>query len=232
MKTWLSFLLLLSLCFCNKVIAQEQNITTEDIIRYYPTATPEEKLVIDSLFSEIVEQQKAVQINSICGVSFGSSREEVGRILRNKFGEPHFISDDSRIVYENIKYAGIDFDSLYFLFQSDGYNSFLSTCIFLKDAKNKSKAIEITELYKNILSKKYTLSEDTDFNGFKTYGGGISPLWKGDWYDFLTNLSNGKYLTAIHTDVIEFDESYVKKYGNKYSVRIIYGPFQYVTEEF
>lgn len=233
MRTWISIVILFSLCLCNNVVAQEQNLTTEDIVRYYPLASPEEKVVIDSLFSDLVEKQKAVQVTSICGVPFGSSRLEAGRVLRNKFGEPYFLSDDSHIVYNNVKYGGMDFDSIHFLFQSDGYNSYFNTCIFIKGAKNKSKANEIMESYKRLLSKKYEpLSEDTDALGFKNYGGGISPLWNGNWYDFMTKLSDGIYLTAVHTDVIEYDENLVRDFGNKYGVRIIYGPYQYVEEEF
>ena len=79
-------------------MAQEQSITTEDIARYYPFASPEEKVVIDSLFFFFFEKQKAVQVTSICGVPFGASRLEAGRVLRNKFGEPHYLSDDTHII--------------------------------------------------------------------------------------------------------------------------------------
>lgn len=232
MKNILSILFILLFAIPFKAVAQSDSITTADIIRYYPLASPEEKVVIDSLFSDLVERQKSVQITSICGVPFGASRAEAARVLRNKFGEPNYLSNDTHIVYNNVKYGGVDFGSIHFLFQSDGYNSYLNTVIFVNGAKNKSKANEIMELYKNLLSKKYELSEDTDALGFKNYGGGVSPLWNGNWYDFMTNLSDGSYLTAVHTDVIEYDDNLVRDFGDKYGVRIIYGPFQYVTEEF
>lgn len=232
MKKIVTAILVLLTLFPLKAAAQNENITTEDIIRYYPLASPEEKVVIDSLFSDFVSSQKANQIKSICNVPFGVTRSEAGRILRNKFGEPNYLSSDTHIVYNNVKYGGIDFDSIHFLFQSDGYNSFLNTVIFINGAKNKSKANEIMELYRNLLSKKYELSEDTDALGFKNYGGGVSPLWNGNWYDFMTNLSSGIYLTAVHTDVIEYEDNLVRDFGDKYGVRIIYGPFQYVTEDF
>ena len=136
-------------------------------------------------------------------------------------------------LYNNVKYGGMDFDSVYFLFQSDGYTSFFNTCIFIKDAKNKSRANEIMESYKRLLSKKYEpLSEDTDNLGFKNFSGGISPFWNGNWYDFFSMLSDGIYLTAVHTDVIKYSENLVRDFGNKYGVRIVYGPYQYVKEEF
>ena len=150
MKTWITIFIFFSLCLCSKAIAQEQNLTTEDIIRYYPLASPEEKVAIDSLFSDLIVKQKAAQVTYICGVPFGSSRLEAARILRNKFGEPYYLSDNTHIVYNNVKYGGMDFDSVHFLFQSDGYNSYFNTCIFIKGAKNKLKANEIMESYKRL----------------------------------------------------------------------------------
>ena len=44
---------------------------------------------------------------------------------------------------------------------------------------------------------------------------------------------NGQsYLTAVHTDVIEFDKEINIIKGLLYGVRIIYGPYEYVVEEF
>lgn len=90
------------------------------------------------------------------------------------------------------------------------------------------------DLYNEVLSKKYQLFETTDDFGFKIYGGGVSPLWDGSWFDYVSNLSDGKYSTAIHTDVIEYDDDLVSEYGYKYKygVRIVYAPFEYVKEEF
>jgi len=228
----LFFTIALFLSFVDNVFAQDFDPVVEDIIKKYPTATAEQKSAIDSIWNNSVELWKSMQITSICGVPFGSSRTEATRILQNKFGEPFYLSDNNSIIYNNVKYAGLDFDSVYFLFQSDGFNSFFNACIFVKEAKNRAKANEISELYKHILSEKYNLSEETDDNGFKMYAGGISPLWKGNWYDFMTNLSKGTYLIALHTDVVKYDENTVNYLGNKYAVRIIYGPYQYVKEEF
>lgn len=209
------------------------DIKSEDIINYYSNASLEEKAVIDSLFSDFVEQQKAQQINSICGIPFGASHSDAMKVLRNKYGEPYSLSNDNHIVYKDVKYAGINFDSIHFLFQPGDLNSYFNACFFIKDAKSKSKAIEIMDLYKEVLGKKYQLYEATDESGFKIYGGGISPLWNGDWLDYMSNISNGKYFTAIRTDVIEYDEDLGREFGGiKYGVRIIYGPYEYVKEEF
>lgn len=96
----------------------------------------------------------------------------------------------------------------------------------LKKQKNKKDIQPILDLYKELLSKKYTLSEVIGEFGFLDYGGGVSPLWSGSPFELLD------HLTAFHTDVIEYDSSLAATFGNKYGVRIIYGPYNYVNEEF
>lgn len=230
MKYVLSLILLLVAPFI--MCAQDPGFTTEDILRYYKIASPQEKQSIDSLFIDMEARSKAIQIKSICGVDFGMSRENALSILRNKYGSPMYSPNEMVLSFENIKYAGLDFETVHFLFQSDGRRSYLYSCIFVKGAKNKSEAEEITELYRSVLSRKYELSESVTDNGFKTYGGGISPMWDGKWYTLLESLDEGKYLTALHTDVIEYESSLVRDFGNKYGVRIIYGPYEFVEEEF
>jgi len=227
------FILLLVLC-CFAIVgfAQDSSVTTADILRYYRIATPSERAAIDSMFVDMEQKQQAIQIKSICGVNFGMSKEAASSILRNKYGSPMYNPNDMMLSFENIKYAGVDFDNVHFLFQSDGQRSYLYSCIFIKAAKNKQRVNEIIDLYKTVLSRKYELSEGTDDNGFKIYGGGVSPLWDGKWYTFMEALDSGEFLTAFHTDVIEYDRDLVNTFGNLYGVRLIYGPFQYVNEEF
>ena len=229
MKQILLFLLLIVPCI---VKGQESNVSLADMLKYYRTASLSEKQSIDSLFMDMESKNRASQIKSICGVDFGMSREDALFILRNKYGRPLYNPNEMVISFENVKYAGVDFESVHFLFQSDGKTSHLNSCIFVKGAKDKKAAEEITEIYRTVLSRKYDLSESVTENGFKTYGGGISPLWDGHWFTLLEGLDEGKYLTGLHTDVIEYDNSLVRQFGNKYGVRIIYGPFEFVEEEF
>lgn len=42
----------------------------------------------------------------------------------------------------------------------------------------------------------------------------------------------GNYTGAVHIDIINYDEELAQNAGFEYSVRIIYGPFNYVKEEF
>lgn len=206
-----------------------------EICSIYDTAPSELKSRIDSIFTDYVNEHKAIQVKSICNVPFGSSMDEASYLLHNKFGaEMNIKLNDLTISYEDIKYAGIDFKNVYFMFQSDGIRNYFNCCIFVKPAKTKEEAAKIMELYKSVLSNKYDLVETEDAMGFKSYGGGISPLWNGHWYPLVKdiNSTNPKYLVAIKTDVIEYDSTVVESFGNKYGVRMIYGPYEYVTEEF
>ena len=81
---------------------------------------------------------------------------------------------------------------------------------------------------RDILSKKYDLSSFKDDNEFDLYAGGISPLWDGRWKSFL----EGKYTAAVHIDIINYTEELTRSTGIEYSVRLIYGPYNYIKEEF
>ena len=123
---------------------------------------------------------------------------------------------------------GVIFPAVLFLFQSDGLDSYLNACIFIINASSLTDAIEKEKNVADNILSKYTLFEDKDSNGYPTHGGGMSPLWDGRW----TTLDFAKYGTGIHTDIIKYENNLVKVYGNPYAVRIIYGPYDYVKEEF
>lgn len=206
-----------------------------DLISIYETASPELKSRIDSIFTDLVEKHKSIQVKSICGVPFGVSMAEAASILHNKYGEAMDSKpNELAISYKDIRYAGVQFDNVHFLFQSDGIRNYFCTCIFVNGAKTEAEANIIIDLYKSVLSKKYELSEIDGPMGFKIYSGGISPLWNGNWYTFVKDIqsTDTKYLDAIHTDVIEYNSTLIEAFGNRYGVRMIYGPYEYVTEEF
>ena len=197
------------------------------MVEYYKNASQEERALMDSIAAPAMNISKDQQVKQICGINFGISLSEARRVLTNKFGEPMYDPNSSNILsFENVKYAGISFVAIHFLFQSDGWQTYFNACIFIKGAKSKRDVQPILDLYKELLSKKYTLSEADGEFGFLDYGGGISPLWNGSPFDLLGNL------TAFHTDVIEYNSNLVNVFGNKYGVRIIYGPYNYVNEEF
>lgn len=228
MKRFLTLLIGLGIYMLgNAQVPNDSTFTYQRLVEYYKTASQEEKAVMDSLFVSFADAQRDQQVKQICGIKFGIPLPEARRILCNKFGEPIYDpSGSNRLSFKNVKYAGISFDSIHFLFQSDGWQTYFYTCIFIKEAKNKKDVQPILNLYNELLSKKYTLSEVVGEFGFLDYWGGISPLWSGSPFELLDNLM------AFHTDVIEYDSSLVDAFGNRYGVRIIYGPYNYVNEEF
>lgn len=189
--------------------------------------TPEQKDSFAAQLDATVERMKEQQIKTIGGIPFGIDKTIARIKLRNKFGQEFYTTNDNMICFENIKYAGNDFGSVHFLFVSDGTKSFLNSCIFVKKAKTKEEAFKLLNGLRLELEKKYSVISYTGDNGFPNYGGGISPLWDGYFAHFLP-----EYMPAWHIDVIEYNQEIIKEFGHKYGVRLIYGPYKYVNEEF
>ena len=220
------FILFFLLAFTLGVFGQESELEKRQ--REYRFATTEEKAFMDSLYQPLADKLLKEQVKTIGGIPFGISHDKAETMLRNKFGSPEFNPSSTTLSFKNIKYAGHDFDAVHFLFQSDGLDSYLNACIFIVNAGSLADAIEKEKNIANNILSKYTLFEDKDSNGYPTHGGGMSPLWDGRW----TTLDFAKYGNGIHTDIIKYESDLVKVYGNPYAVRIIYGPYDYVKEEF
>lgn len=210
-------------------IAQDDvNFIDDKMKDDYLLASPNEKLRLDSINSIFVEQFKKRQVSGFGNVLFGMVKEDVLPMLKNKFGNPSDSDFGNSIDFKNIRYAGFSFDKAYFNFQSDGIKSYLNGCVLLKTAKSKQEVETIQSNLKMTLSKKYNdLVEGTDEKGFKLYSGGISPLWDGNLY----NLSLDDF-AAVRIDAIEYTRDVVEVFGYRYAVRIVYGPYNYVKEEF
>lgn len=218
----LFFLLIVTL----GTFAQERELEKKQ--REYRFATTEEKALMDSLYQPIADKLLKEQIKTIGGIPFGISHDKAEPMLMNKFGSPEYNSSSTRLSFRDVKYAGRDFAAVHFLFQSNGLDSYLNACIFIINASSLADAIEKEKnIADNVLSK-YTLFEDKDSNGYPIHGGGMSPLWDGRW----TTLDFTKSGIGVHTDIIKYESGVVKKYGTPYAVRIIYGPYDYVKEEF
>lgn len=165
--------------------------------------------------SEELEAERDRQtIKEICGIPFGSSYEKAEQVLENKYGTSSFLSDKTKIYYQNETYAGILFDNIIFLFQSDGYKSYLNGCVFILEATSLSEAKEKRDMLYRKLRLKYDMKEGVDDNGNKFYFGGHSPI-PFDGIGF----------------IIE-----ILKYDNRsripYAARLMYGRYNYVKEEF
>lgn len=72
------------------------------------------------------------------------------------------------------------------------------------------------------------MMELKDSFGFPYYACGYSPLWKEE------NVKEAieKYHSAIHISITEAPKKVVLLTGAKYCVSVIYGPYNFVKEEF
>lgn len=154
----------------------------------------------------------------VCGVRFGVPYETAKDMLKKKFGEPSYLfTDENSIVYQYKSYGGISFSSICFYFQRDGLNSYMNQCVMTIDCKTANDAKNKRDYIWSIAKGKYTAwNEGTDKNGFKYYESGISP--KG-----------GGLNTGFVVDVVKYDKAFD---GCYYCARIMYGPYNYVKEEF
>ncbi len=207
--------------------AQDSILSLEQLQSQYIWASAEERTQMDLAFKETEDKFKAQQVTNIGGIEFGISYEEAKIKLEKKYGNPEYFPNNTALPYSKVKYAGYDFDSINFLFESDGVKSYLNACIFILNAKTKNDAIKKLETLHQLLSQKYELEEYPTDGGYKAYVCGFSPLWDGHWYTFKYDMSG-----AIHTDIIEYKENAIDLEGNRFAARLIYGPYSYVKEEF
>ena len=207
--------------------ANAQEGTLEQAKKTYLNATPEERVKMDSLFQPLADDLQKQQVKTIGGIPFVISHEKAEEMLLNKFGMPEYNPSSTTLSYKNIKYAGRDFDAVHFLFQSDGINSYLNSCIFIVNANSLADAMEKEKNIAEKLLSKYKLYEEKDTNGIPVYSGGISPQWDGRW-----NTVDVDLFCGVHTDIIKYESKLAKIYNIPYAVRIVYGPYDYVNEEF
>lgn len=173
-----------------------------------------EKQVRKQISEEYEREWERQTVKEICGIPFGSSYEKAEEVLGNKYGEKSFLSDKTRIYYRNENYGGILFDKIIFLFQSDGYKSYMNGCVFILEATSLRQAKEKQEMLYKTLRYKYDIKEGEDDNGNKYYFGGHSPLP----FDGI----------GFTIEIIKYENSS----SIPYAARLMYGRYNYVKEEF
>lgn len=178
---------------------------------YYTDYT--EKAVWKAIDDERKQEWERQTVKEICGIPFGSSYEKTKEVLENKYGTSSIFSDKTKIIYENQTYAGITFDDILFLFQSDGYKSYLNGCVFILKANSLKEAKDKRDVLYRKLSWKYDIKESIDDDGNKYYYGGHSPV-PLDGLGFII-------------EILKYDNSV-----NSYAARLMYGRYNYVKEEF
>lgn len=154
----------------------------------------------------------------VCGVRFGSQYETAKEVLQNKFGSPDYtLTDENQIVYNYKTYGGIAFSTIVFAFQRNNNNSYMNQCVMLIDCKTAQEVKEKRDyIFSKVIEKYGTWNEYIDKNGFKYYQSGISPL-------------GGEIGSGFDIDVMKYNKPYN---GYNYFARIIYGPYNYIHEEF
>lgn len=179
-------------------------------------SVPADSTAIDE--EAIIEFLNTQLITEICGVEFGTSYETAKQLLEYKFGDSEYDFEHSRqsISFKNKSYAGFIFDDIHFRFQSDGRNTYLNDVIFIIIAKNSDEAKKKRDMLRDRISQKYYLEKGTDDNKFTYYYGGVSPL---------------KDSMGLSIDIIKYSAEIARIYG-QYGVRLRYGPYNYVREEF
>jgi len=194
----------------------------DSLMQVYDHAAPEEKQRMDLVMTEMENQWKRTQVKEICGITFGERKEVALDILKRKFGEPRFVTNDC-IWYQYITYGGIRFETALFNFQSDGKRTYMNSCSFFSDKESNIEKLVVD--FKNLVEKlgKYDLKK-TDGQDYM-FSGAVSPLWDGHF----RSMKFG-FMPAIILDINKNEE-------DKYFIRLMYGhpqvcPFNYVVEDF
>lgn len=219
------YLLLVLFAMSMSVSAQEYYYEKDR--EEYKQATLEVKAEMDSFYITRENYFREQQVKSICGIDFGSTYEVTRRKSQKKFGTPTFYSNEKLLVYDYITYGGIDFSKLVFFFQSDGERTYFYNCIFAKDVETLDEAKSLVKKYTEEYLKKYHFIPVNGEGENPKYIGGVSPLWNGRWYKLMM-----EDITAVRVYVAEQYSSDAEKTGYPYTVCIMYGPFNYVKEEF
>ena len=193
-------------------IASRKDVHKKGFKIYYTDYS--EKAIRKQIADEFEREYERQTTKEICGIPFGSSYEKAEEVLENKYGDKSYLSDKTKIYYNNKNYAGIMFDNIIFLFQSDGYKSYMNGCVFILEATSLRQAKEKQELLYKKLRYKYDMKEDDDDNGNKYYYGGHSPV-PFDGFGF-------------SIDIIKYEN----RPNLPYAARLMYGRYNYVKEEF
>lgn len=185
------------------------------------TGNPNDDESITVFWQKIAEDNK---VKEICNVPFGCTLLEAKNILCKKFGDPLYITDDI-ILYENKWYGGNLFDTLVFWFQSDGKRNYFNKAALCIYASDKEEAIGIKNRLHKRFSKRYSLmmGEDSDMSM-----GGLQPVPNSHLINEPTvGCTTSELGYGFDINIVEKDD-----YKHPYFVRILYGPYEFVNEEF
>ena len=161
------------------------------------------------------------KVTGICNVPFGASYEKAKKILEEKYGDYDFLaSTKDCITYRDKFYGGMHFSDMYFMFQLDGESSYFHKAVLSKNCETKDEAVRLKKSVDEKLSKQYLLFKILDEGNTYFSIGGISPAPGEGVF--------GGY--ALGVDILEYSKP--TRNGSLFAVRIMYGPYEYVEENF
>lgn len=160
--------------------------------------------------------RKKETVKEICGIPFGTPKDEAEKMLENKYGYSEYSGDKMVISYKHKSYAGIMFDTIYFLFESDGVHSYMNGCVFILEAETLRDAEKKRDMLYEKLKEKYFMLSEKDDNNNTYYVGGYAPIGEG---------------CAFVIDILKHEKKLARLY-TPYAARLMYGRYEYVKEEF
>lgn len=165
-------------------------------------------LVVISMFVCIAAHPQT----SIAGVKFGESYEKTVELLEAKYGKINLTNTNEVTVLVSY-YAGFYFDYILFGFQRDSKSSYFNRCIFIKCFDTVDEAKRYRDDIASQLKRYYKLVSEVRANGLKCFYGGIDP----------TCSNRDGFCLEIICDASE---------SKSYNVRLYYGPYDYLNENF
>lgn len=178
---------------------------------------------LTAVFHQAIEKNT---VKEIAGIPFGCSYDAAATVLYNKFGKAYY-SDQSAIVYKHIFYSGESFSTVAFRFQSDGKSDYFCGALFAIYVRNIDEALKVKERFHHRLAERYP---STSLIDEKLSAGGLPPVPYRRTVSF-SNMQKGNNISdfgfGFEISVMSQDED-----DYPYFVRIKYGPYEYVKEDF
>lgn len=131
---------------------------------------------------------------SVCGIKFGTSREQAKAILEERFGKYEVNDYEGDLMIVDGRVGGINYKFLEFYFAwVDGVPLFNGARFSKPFELNKQKdALEFREYVKEVYDEKYFISEFTTEEGFKSYEFGTPDTLCGNIKVFKGTSKDGK----------------------------------------
>lgn len=169
------------------------------------------------LMLAFVSLGRAQGLPSVAGVTFGSRYSACKTILDKRFngGKDSYQNSTNKLTYNDVSFAGEQFDYVNFEFQVEGSATYLCAIFFARSFNLNSAeyAIQQRDRLYTVFSEKYDFRwSGTDKDGFKYYIFGHSPNNREDGF---INIETSK------------DET--KGGKMKYWTTLSYGPVNFVN---